>query len=50
MEQINPDLLKERLNSTVDLQEMKTFLGRILYGSHENHANLIDISLSNKIT
>ena len=44
-QQTNPDLITERLNSTIDLAEMKKFLGVILYGSNENHADLIQTSL-----
>ncbi|CAF0808334.1 unnamed protein product [Brachionus calyciflorus] len=40
---MNADILKERNNSTVNLDHMKNFLGRILYGSEERFHELMNL-------
>ena len=48
---INPDLANERKNATIDVEEMKKFLGELIYFNSENHQRMIDTSKinSNKI-
>lgn len=43
---INPDLNNERQKSDIDLDEMKSFLGEILYGSKETHQKMNEISMN----
>ncbi|RNA34484.1 peroxisomal acyl-coenzyme A oxidase 1 isoform X2 [Brachionus plicatilis] len=40
-EVINPDLAKERQNATVKLDEMKSFLGEMIYLNQENYRSAI---------
>jgi hypothetical protein len=41
---INPDLVNERKNSSIDLEEMKLFLGENLYETAENYKKITAIS------
>jgi len=41
---VNTDLNNERSNSNIDVEEMKKFLGVVLYGSKENHSYLMETS------
>lgn len=34
---VNPDLVKERQNATIDVEKMKSFLGEMIYQSPEKH-------------
>lgn len=43
-EVINPDLAKERQNATVKLDEMKSFLGEMIYLNQENYRSAIKYS------
>ncbi len=45
MSSTNKDLVNERSNSNIDTEEMKKFLGVILYGSSENHSYLHETSV-----
>lgn len=44
---VNPDMLKERNNSSINLEKMKSFLGEITYGSSIKHHEMMEISNSN---
>lgn len=44
MNQVNSDLNNERSKSNIDIEEMKKFLGCVLYGSKENHSYLKETS------
>lgn len=49
MTSINKDLVNERSNSNIDTEEMKKFLGVVLYGSTENHGYLHETSEKKKV-
>lgn len=37
---VNPDLVKERSNATIDLEKMKLFLGEMIYFTPENYYSM----------
>lgn len=41
---MNPDLINERKNSIVNVEEMKNFLGQIQYGSETRFREMMDLS------
>lgn len=43
-ELVNPDLAKERQNSTINLDEMKCFLGEMIYFNQENYHSALKYS------
>jgi hypothetical protein len=42
---INPDLARERANATIDLANMKQFLGEFIYTNKENYFKMLKYSL-----
>jgi hypothetical protein len=40
----NPDLLKERTNSNVDIKKLTAFFGKLLFASAERHKYMIGLS------
>lgn len=45
---MNLDLSNERKNSTINVEEMKSFLGRIQYGSEVRYQEMMNLSKINK--
>jgi hypothetical protein len=41
---VNPDLAKERANATIDVQQMKEFLGQYIYGDLGNYKRMLNYS------
>jgi hypothetical protein len=37
LKNMNPDLLKERENSTLDVEDLKNYLGELMYKSLDNY-------------
>ena len=44
---INPDLARERANATIDLPNMKQFLGEYIYTNKENYFKMLKYSQFN---
>lgn len=45
----NPDLVKERKNGNVDVTKLKNFIGKCLFGSNEQHREMLDLSIETEI-
>ena len=43
---MNPDLLKERVNSTIDIEQMKSFIGELMYKSVDNYRMMTQLRKS----